>query len=102
MGKVDNTDILVIIADFFMRLAESTWSVVSGVYDKKLIVIFRNATFRGNAGNMAQKLFGRWGGSAGGHASAARAEIPLSKIPSEIKGRSDLVDFVRKHLNEML
>ena len=101
MERVDNADILVILADFFMKVAESKWSVVSGVYDKKLIIILRNATFRGNAGNMAQKLFGRWGGSAGGRANAARAEIPLSKIASESKGRSDLAYFVRNQLKEM-
>ena len=102
MGRIDNTDILVILADFFIKVAESTWSVVSGVYDKKLILILRNATFRGNAGKTAQKLFGRWGASAGGHASAARAEIPLSKIRSEVGDRSDLAHFVRKHLKEMM
>ena len=102
MGKVDNSDILVIIADFFLRLAEATWSVVSGVHNNKLVVIFRNATFRGDAGNTAQKLFGQCGGSIGGHRGAARAEIPLSMIRSEIEDRSDLAHFVRKHLKETM
>ncbi len=50
MGDVDNPDFLVIIADFFMKLAEARWSIASGVCDGKLIVILRNADFRGDAG----------------------------------------------------
>ncbi len=98
MGKIDDPDVLVIIADFLIRLAEATWSVVSAVYDGKLVVILRNATFRADAGVTAQKLFGRWGASAGGHKGAARAEIPLANIRSEIKDPLEISDFVRNHL----
>ena len=79
MGEVENPDVLVIIADFFLKMAEVTWCIVSGVCDQKLTVIFRNAGFRLDAGRMAQKLFGQWG-SAGGHRSAARAEIPFLRF----------------------
>ena len=102
MDKVDNPDILVIIADFLMKLAEARWSIVSGVYDKKLVLILRNATFRGNAGNTAKKLFNPLGGSAGGHAAAARAEIPLSKIRIETRGHSGLARFVKGLLKELI
>jgi len=98
MGEVKNPDILVIIADFFMRLAEATWSVVSGVYDEKLIIIFRNAGFRSDAGKVAEKYFGHWGGLAGGHRSAARAEIPLEMLRRELKDRSDIARFVMNTL----
>ena len=102
MNKVDNPDVLVIIADFLMKLAEARWSVVSGVYNKKLVIILRNASFRGNAGNAAKKLFGHWGGPAGGHAAAARAEIPLSMIGTEMKGISNLGRFVRQNLKGLI
>ena len=36
MEKVDNPDLLVLIADFFMKIAEIQWSIVSGVYKKNL------------------------------------------------------------------
>jgi nanoRNase/pAp phosphatase (c-di-AMP/oligoRNAs hydrolase) len=101
MGDVENPDILVIIADFFMRLAEATWSIASGVYDGKLIIIMRNAGFRGNAGKIAQELFGSWGGSAGGHRSAARAEIPLDEIGRLAKSRAGLRNLVLKKLDEL-
>ncbi len=83
MEEITQPDVLVIIADFFMKLAEAEWSIVTGIYGDKLIVILRNAGFRGDAGKTAQKLFGPWGGSAGGHKSAARAEIPLKNIVGE-------------------
>jgi len=79
MGKVNDPDILVIIADFFFKMAEVTWSIVAGVYGQRLIIIFRNAGFRLDAGKIAQKLFSE-NGSAGGHKTAARAEIPIHEL----------------------
>ncbi|MBK5101007.1 MAG: exopolyphosphatase, partial [Desulfobacteraceae bacterium] len=101
MEDVDNPDILVLIADFFMRLVEASWSVVTGTYNGKLIVILRNAGFRGDAGKTAQKLFGPWGGFAGGHRSAARAEIPLENVSSGLRDRANLGKFVFENLKAM-
>ncbi len=85
IGSVDNPDVCVLIADFFIKISSINWSIVSGIYQAKLILIFRNAGMRRNAGKMAEKSFGQMG-SAGGHKSAARAEIPLSEI-------KDVVDY---------
>ncbi len=93
MGKVDDSDILVILADFFLKLVESTWCIVSGVYGEKLIVIFRHAGFHLDAGKVAKKLFGPWG-PAGGHKSAARAEIPIDAIPTSFQEEPKLREFV--------
>jgi len=79
MGVVNKPDTLVQIADFFLKIAEATWSIVSGISGNRLIVVFRNAGFRRNAGKMARDLFGDVG-SAGGHKASARAEIPLKNI----------------------
>ncbi|MCG6894716.1 MAG: DHH family phosphoesterase [Desulfobacteraceae bacterium] len=84
MGTVKNADILVIVADFFLRLAEAGWSIVSGVCGDKLVVIFRNAGFRRDAGKLARDAFGEFG-SAGGHKNAARAEIPLGALSSVVE-----------------
>jgi nanoRNase/pAp phosphatase (c-di-AMP/oligoRNAs hydrolase) len=99
MGKVDNADILVIVADFFMKMAEVTWSIVSGLHNQSLVVIFRNAGFRRDAGKLAQKMFGDLG-SAGGHRSAARAEVPYQKIPADDKNEPDLEQFVLSRIKE--
>jgi nanoRNase/pAp phosphatase (c-di-AMP/oligoRNAs hydrolase) len=97
MGKVSDPDILVIIADFFLKMVEATWCIVSGVYGQKLIVIFRNAGFRLDAGSTAQTLFGQWG-SAGGHTSTARAEIPIHEIAPDSEEPPDLREWVLERL----
>ena len=79
LGEVVNPDVCVQIADFFMRVDAVNWSIVSGVYDRKLVIIFRNDGIRKNAGKIAKQAFGRLG-SAGGHSSAARAEIPIEAL----------------------
>ncbi|MCJ7830003.1 MAG: DHH family phosphoesterase [Desulfobacterales bacterium] len=79
LGPVVNPDVCVLVADFFMRVNPVTWSVISGIQDNKLIVVFRNDGLRKNAGLVAKQSFGALG-SAGGHNSMARAEIPLAAI----------------------
>jgi nanoRNase/pAp phosphatase (c-di-AMP/oligoRNAs hydrolase) len=96
---VDNSDILVILADFFMKLAEATWSIVSGVLDKKLVVIYRNAGFRRNAGKLANKMFGNRG-SAGGHKSTARAEIPISYLDLKSEKQADFEQYLLKRIKQ--
>jgi nanoRNase/pAp phosphatase (c-di-AMP/oligoRNAs hydrolase) len=77
LGPVANPDVCVVIADFFMRIHSVTWSVVSGTFDRKLIVIIRNDGSRKNAGRVAKMAFGPFG-SAGGHKTMARAEVNLA------------------------
>ena len=88
LGPVVNPDVCVIIADFFMRIISVSWSIVSGTCDKKLVVIFRNDGIRKNAGNVAQKSFGKFG-SAGGHRNMARAELALSDLPQQLDFQDD-------------
>ena len=92
MGAVDNADTLVIVADFLLKLAEANWSIVSGLQSDKLVVIFRYAGFRRNAGRFASEVFGDMG-SAGGHQSAARVEMQIGKGGSREK-RETLSEFV--------
>ena len=68
---------------------------------KNLVVILRNASFRGDAGKTARKIFGPWKGSAGGHRNAARAEIPLENILDDPKDEAGLGTFVKKILKDM-
>jgi nanoRNase/pAp phosphatase (c-di-AMP/oligoRNAs hydrolase) len=76
LGTVNTPDILVILADFFLRAGEVSWTIVGGIYRDTLVVIFRNDALRKNAGRLASRAFGKLG-SAGGHAASARAEVPL-------------------------
>ncbi len=79
LGNVENPDICVLIGDFFMRVNTVTWSIVSGMYEERLIIILRNDGLQKDAGKLASRLFGTMG-SAGGHKSMARAEIPMEKL----------------------
>lgn len=83
LGNVPTPDIMVIMADFFLRVEEISWTIVGGIYEDKLIVIFRNDGLRKNAGRLASKAFGKLG-SAGGHAASARAEVPLGNLNDEM------------------
>jgi nanoRNase/pAp phosphatase (c-di-AMP/oligoRNAs hydrolase) len=83
LGEVPTPDIMVILADFFLRVEEIGWTIVGGIYEDKLIVIFRNDGLGKNAGRLANKAFGKLG-SAGGHAASARAEVPLGNLTDEM------------------
>jgi nanoRNase/pAp phosphatase (c-di-AMP/oligoRNAs hydrolase) len=100
MGQVESADTLVMIADFFMKFVEASWSIVSGTVGKKLIVIFRNAGLRGDAGKAAKRLLGDLDGTAGGHRAAARAEIPVEAILKGTRSR-DLGQFVMRSLKRI-
>lgn len=85
LGEVDNPDILVILADFFLRIHEIVWATVAGVFGDTLIVIFRSDGVSREVrelGKKADQLFGDVG-SAGGHATMARAEVKLDDIPGD-------------------
>ncbi|MFO7666368.1 MAG: DHH family phosphoesterase [Desulfobacterales bacterium] len=84
-GQVVNPDVCVILADFFIKINSIKWSIVSGLCNNVIVIIFRNDGLRKNAGEVAKQSFGHIG-SAGGHKSMARAEIPVSSI-------KDILDF---------
>ncbi len=82
-GKVLKPDELVVVADFFLTLVNVNWSIISGIYEKRLIIVIRNDGLRKGAGNTAKEAFSQYG-SAGGHKTMARAELDLKLIRKEI------------------
>lgn len=88
LGPVTAPDVCVLIADFFMRVDSVNWSIVSGIHERKLILIFRNDGLRRNAGKLAKERFGDLG-SAGGHKSMSRAEIPLENLKAVTECRDE-------------
>lgn len=79
LGPVTNPDVCVSIADFFMKIHDIAWSVVSGTCQGMLVIVVRNDGIRKDAGKLLTKAFGRLG-QAGGHKSMARAEIPMENL----------------------
>lgn len=101
LGPVVNPDICVLIADFFMKVHSISWSVVSGLYNKKLVLILRNDGLRKNAGTVSKTSFGLFG-SAGGHKNMARAEIPLTNLKDVIdyKDEKKLLSWIINKINK--
>jgi nanoRNase/pAp phosphatase (c-di-AMP/oligoRNAs hydrolase) len=99
MERLNNPDALVSVADFFLNLAEATWSIASAKCGDSLVVILRNAGFRRDAGKLAQQLFGKWG-RAGGHRTAARAELPLGAIRSRARSEAGYRNFVLEQIKK--
>jgi len=83
LGSVTNPDICVSLADFFMKLHDITWTVVSGMYQGRLVIIVRNDGIRKDAGKVLGEVFGELG-QAGGHKTMARAEIPVENLQGVI------------------
>jgi nanoRNase/pAp phosphatase (c-di-AMP/oligoRNAs hydrolase) len=101
LGRVIHPDVCVQVADFFLKINTVNWSIVSGLHQRKLVVIFRNDGLRKNAGTLAKEGFGRWG-SAGGHKSAARAEVPLSAIEEQVDAadRDKMAQWIMRQLTK--
>jgi nanoRNase/pAp phosphatase (c-di-AMP/oligoRNAs hydrolase) len=83
-GNITKPDELVMVADFFLTLVRVNWSVISGIFEKKLIIVIRNDGLRKGAGNTVKQAFAKYG-SAGGHKTMARAELDLKLIRKQIK-----------------
>lgn len=92
LSDVRESDMLVSMADFFTKIHGLRWIAVSGVVEKEVIVIFRGDGSR-DIGRMARNCFREFG-EAGGHRNLARAQFPVSAVPSGEKP----TDFVYRLL----
>jgi nanoRNase/pAp phosphatase (c-di-AMP/oligoRNAs hydrolase) len=101
IGAADSSDIAVILADFFIRVSGIQFVAITCVYMEKLIIIFRSRNFHKDAGRIADIHFSDLG-SAGGHKAAARAEIPIDRLPSEVKlyDHDSVEQFIMKRLSK--
>jgi nanoRNase/pAp phosphatase (c-di-AMP/oligoRNAs hydrolase) len=101
LGAVKSPDICVSIADFFMKVHDVVWSIVSGTCQGRVVIIVRNDGFRKDAGKLLSKAFGEMG-SAGGHKTMARAEIQLDNLEGKVnhKDAKALSDWIFHSLAE--
>jgi len=88
LGAVSTPDICVSIADFFTRIHSVTWSIISGTCSNELTLVVRNDGMQKDAGIAINKAFGKYG-SAGGHKSMARAQIPVKNLENVIDYTND-------------
>jgi nanoRNase/pAp phosphatase (c-di-AMP/oligoRNAs hydrolase) len=79
LGRVERDDLIPQMADFSLSFEGIEWAFVSGIYDGAYIISVRNVGYVRAAGRVLKDAFGEIG-SAGGHASMAKAIIPLSRF----------------------
>ena len=79
LGRVERDDLIPQMADFSLSFEGIEWAFVSGVFESNYIISVRNVGYVRAAGRVMKDAFGDVG-SAGGHASMAKAIIPLAEI----------------------
>lgn len=99
LDEVPTADILVVIAEFFLKVHDISWSIISGILEGNLIIIVRSDGSR-DAGKIIRRAFGHLG-CAGGHQAMARAEIPLANLNQVLeKPTSAAIELlIRKRLS---
>ncbi|HZL71375.1 MAG TPA: hypothetical protein VFC86_02855, partial [Planctomycetota bacterium] len=75
--------------DFFIKLSGISWAAIACRTPEKIVVVFRSDGFRKHAGKVAETLFIDYG-TAGGHRTMARAELPMERVRSELTETTDL------------
>ncbi len=80
LGPVPFFDVCVQVADFFIRVENVSWALVTGVVGDTLVVVFRNDGVKKDAGYLARTAFGDIG-SAGGHKFMGRAQVRQDAFP---------------------
>ncbi len=100
LDEVPSADILVIIAEFLLKVHDISWSVASGIFEGRLVIIVRNDGYRKDAGRTISRAFGSIG-CAGGHQALARAEIPMENLAQAVSEPTsiEIERFIRKRLS---
>jgi len=102
LGPVPFSDVCVQVADFLIRVERVEWALVTGIVGETLVIVFRNDGMKKDAGTLARSAFGEIG-SAGGHKSMGRAEIPAMNLPEGllITDNAGIERFVLGSLGEV-
>ena len=76
LGLLNNTDMVALMADFFLRFSEISWSFVMGTTDSRVIFSLRTKKSRLNAGQLARRMV-KGLGTAGGHGRTGGGQIAV-------------------------
>ncbi|MBN1612853.1 MAG: hypothetical protein JW950_00160 [Deltaproteobacteria bacterium] len=85
LEKVESLDACVQVADFLIHIINIYYVAVAGIVKDRMIIVLRGDGYRLDCGAVAERAFGAYG-SAGGHRSAARVEIPLETLRTILSG----------------
>ncbi len=104
LGRVKREYLIPKMADLGIQVKGVEWSVAFGILgNSHLVISVRNVGYVKSAGRLVREMFTEIG-SAGGHRSAAKAVIPLSKL-RKILGRASQVHikkWITKQFSEAL
>jgi nanoRNase/pAp phosphatase (c-di-AMP/oligoRNAs hydrolase) len=84
LGRVEREDLIPQVADFSLQFEGIEWAVVTGIFESDLVISVRNVGYVRAAGKVLKEAFAAMG-AAGGHASMAKAILPLSRLCQEWK-----------------
>ena len=72
LGRVKQEDVIPRLADFCLQIEGADWSVVSGLFQRNLVISVRNVGYVKSAGDIVTKIFNDRE-IAGGHRTMAKA-----------------------------
>jgi nanoRNase/pAp phosphatase (c-di-AMP/oligoRNAs hydrolase) len=91
LDAIDSPEKPAVIADFLLRFETVQWSMVTAVYEDRLVLSLRTSGGKLAAGDMIRRLV-RDVGDGGGHRTKAGGFIPLeSNSPTEIERKRALL-----------
>ena len=79
LGQLPREDFIPYVADFFLQLEDTKWTLIAGVVNGSFVASVRNIGYTRNAGEFMRKLFADIG-SAGGHRAMAKAVVPADRF----------------------
>ena len=96
IGTSPREDLIPYVADFFLQLEDTKWTIVAGVVQDTLIISVRNLGYSRNAGELVRRMFSDIG-SAGGHRAMAKAVVPFAAFQAKF-GTQDAAAITGKLL----
>jgi nanoRNase/pAp phosphatase (c-di-AMP/oligoRNAs hydrolase) len=95
LGRVSKEDIIPRLADFCLQIEGAEWSVVSGLFQRNLVISIRNVGYVKSAAEIVRKVFSDTS-IAGGHRAMAKAVISISafKKAYQIAANNEIEDKI--------
>ena len=87
LGRVRREDIIPRLADFCLQMDGAEWSVVSGLFQRRVIISVRNVGYVKSAGEVVKKIFPD-PETAGGHRTMAKVNIAWDDFKKLFQVRS--------------
>lgn len=99
LGTLDYPDLVAELADFYLRLKGSHWSLCIGQFEDGILISVRTSLPDASAGELLRRVVGR-DGSGGGHGMMAGARIPVAELSAEdVRLKSE--ELVNRFLKEL-